>query len=134
MPDFPESIAPMTIQTSHAAAEGYAALTKDWNPIHLDPDFAARTPFGRPIAHGTMALNLLVEAVGRASGGALRVADLDIRFVSPTFVGESLTADGTRDGREGAYEVRVTAGEGRIVLQGRATLAPKTRAGGAECR
>jgi 3-hydroxybutyryl-CoA dehydratase len=124
MTAYPDAIAPLTIASSPEAAEGYAALTQDWNPIHLDPEFAAKTPFGRPIAHGTMALNLLLEAVARATDDAYRIVDLDIRFTAPTYVGQSLTADGTR-AADGAYDVRVTADDGRVVLQGRAHLEPR---------
>lgn len=115
---YPDTIPPLTITSSVDTAKAYAALTQDWNPIHLDEDFAAATPFGRPIAHGTMALNLLVEAVARAG---LRLADLDIRFSKPTFVGQTLTA--TADRTDGAhYAVTVVADGDTPVLTGTATL------------
>ncbi|SEI64590.1 MaoC like domain-containing protein [Pseudooceanicola nitratireducens] len=115
---YPDTIPALTIQSTPEAAQAYAALTQDWNPIHLDADFAADTPFGRPIAHGTMALNLLVEAIARAG---LRIADLDIRFSAPTYVGQSLTATARHQGA-GSYEVTVLAEGETPVLTGRATL------------
>src|SRR5438270_5419201 len=35
----------------------FAALTGDFNPIHVDRESAAQTPFGRPIAHGLLGLS-----------------------------------------------------------------------------
>jgi acyl dehydratase len=32
----------------------YAGLSGDFNPIHIDHEFARQTPFGRPIAHGML--------------------------------------------------------------------------------
>lgn len=119
---FPDTIPPLSITTSPAAAEAYAALTQDWNPIHLDPDFAAGTAFGRPIAHGTMALNLLAEAVARAG---LRLATLDMRFSAPTYVGQRLTASARRIEGD-RYALSVLADDTTDVLTGTATLAPRT--------
>ena len=35
-------------------AEVYAKLTDDYNPIHIDREYATATEFGRPVAFGTM--------------------------------------------------------------------------------
>jgi acyl dehydratase len=37
----------------------FAAMTGDYNPLHVDATFAAQTPFGKPIAHGLLGLSLL---------------------------------------------------------------------------
>lgn len=121
---FPDTIAPLSLTSTEATAQGYAALTQDWNPIHLDAEFAAATPFGRPIAHGTMALNLLMQAISAATGGRAVVSDLSIRFTAPTFVGQTLTATGTAtDGTR--YDVWVETEDGRKVLSGHAVLAER---------
>jgi 3-hydroxybutyryl-CoA dehydratase len=122
MTEFPATIAPMTLTTSGAAAEAYAALTKDFNPIHLDPNFAKGTAFGHPIAHGTMALNLLYAAVDDATAQAFYIADLDIRFSAPTYVGQVIT--GVLRQQNGAlYALEVRTDDNRVVLTGTARLA-----------
>jgi 3-hydroxybutyryl-CoA dehydratase len=36
----------------------FAGLSGDFNPIHMDHEFARNSPFGRPIAHGLLVLAL----------------------------------------------------------------------------
>lgn len=48
------------LTVSAADVESFAHLTGDLNPLHLDADFAAGTPFGAPIAHGLLTLSLVV--------------------------------------------------------------------------
>lgn len=43
--------------------ELYAQITGDRNPLHFDPDFAARTRFGRLVAQGGIAAGMLNELV-----------------------------------------------------------------------
>jgi len=60
----------------------YADASGDHNPLHLDADFAAKTAFKRPIAHGMLTLafvmELLTQAFGRTflEGGRLRVREI----------------------------------------------------------
>ncbi len=63
-----------------ATLRAYAAASGDTNPVHTDPDFAASTPFGRPIAHGMLLLAHVMEMLAVAFGrdwitaGRLRVS------------------------------------------------------------
>ncbi|MGH1331739.1 MAG: MaoC family dehydratase [Paracoccaceae bacterium] len=127
MIQLPARIAPFSIQTNLDAAKGYAELTQDFNPIHLDADFARSTVFGRPIAHGTMALNLIVEALSRATKDAFYITELDIRFSAPTYIGQTLTGAASQE--EGAlYRLEATSDDGRLVLTGTARLAARVLA------
>ncbi len=70
--------------------DSYAAVSGDHNPIHVDPDFAAQTEFGRTIVHGQLLLVLAAEALsGRWGAEWDRSGLIEIRFVRPAFVGES---------------------------------------------
>ncbi len=73
----------------------YAELTDDFNPIHVDPEFAAKTPMGRPIAHGTLSLCLVWQCLQRNLGAqALAGLDLQVRFIKPVYIGDLVTAGG----------------------------------------
>ena len=71
----------------------FAALVGDRNPVHLDADFAARAPFGRPIVHGLFVAALLSGLLGEdlPGPGTIYLAQ-SLRFVAPVFVGDTVTA------------------------------------------
>lgn len=116
---FPAELPRLTLETSPAKTDTYAALTNDYNPLHVDAEFAANTPFGKPIAHGTMALNLLMAAIGKTRDPAFCAGDVSIKFTAPTPVGETLTTHGVlSDAATGLYDVAVTTDSGVDVLKG----------------
>jgi acyl dehydratase len=70
----------------------FADLTGDHNPIHLDPEVAARSPFGGTIVHGYFTLSLVVplmaeilEVTGVTTGVNYGLDRL--RFPAPVRVG-----------------------------------------------
>jgi acyl dehydratase len=72
--------------------ENAAALYRlcgDHNPLHIDPDRAARAGFDRPILHGLCTLGQVARVV--SDGGGLTA--LDVRFSAPVFPGETLQVD-----------------------------------------
>ncbi len=108
-----------SLKVTEAAIRAYAELTNDLNPIHLDAEFAARTPMGRPIAHGTMSLCLIWQCLGRNfTAKQLAAMELDVRFVKPVHIGDQLGAGGEPDAEApGQWKVWVRAQDGidRIV-------------------
>lgn len=80
---------------TQAQVDAYADAAGDHNPIHLDAEFAAKTPFGRRIAHGMLTLAIVSEMLTTAypdnwaSGGRLKV-----RFRAPVFPGEAVHVTG----------------------------------------
>lgn len=124
LPHLPASLLTLELQTAPETTRAYAELTADLNPIHLDAGFAANTAFGRPILHGTMALNLILEAAARTFGRACAVTGLAIRFLKPVPVGETIRAGGAlADATAGAYEVWVETATGLRALEGTLTIA-----------
>ena len=47
------------ILVDQAAIDAFAEITQDHQFIHVDPEAAARTPFGGTVAHGFLTLSLL---------------------------------------------------------------------------
>ncbi|MEO8935806.1 MAG: MaoC/PaaZ C-terminal domain-containing protein [Burkholderiaceae bacterium] len=107
------------------AIRTYAELTGDTNPIHLDPVFAATTPMGGVIAHGTMSLSLLWESLA-CTVGPERIArtTLDVRFLAPVRVGEHITVGGTqRADTPGCFDVWARTAAA-VVIEGVARIRP----------
>ena len=73
----------------------YAEASRDFNPIHIDEDFARKTPLGGTIAHGMLVLayisHMMTVAFGRAwlTGGYV-----NIRFKTPARPGDTVTVSG----------------------------------------
>jgi len=84
----------------------FAEATEDRQFIHVDPQAAARTPFGGTIAHGFLTLSLL----SRMAAEAILIADttrmivnygLDrVRFLAPVRAGTRIRGRFTLDGVE----------------------------------
>ncbi|MFN4134685.1 MAG: MaoC/PaaZ C-terminal domain-containing protein [Novosphingobium sp.] len=93
-------------------------LSGDWNPLHLDPDIAARAGFSRPILHGLASYGMAGIAVSRALGRdpALQ-AMLACRFSGVVLPGDTVNFSIWRDGDAGA---RFTAhvGERKVLDHG----------------
>lgn len=106
-----------------ARIDAYAKASGDFNPIHVDPDFARSGPFGRTVAHGLMTLAFVAEMLNRWSGGAFdESGEIDIAFVGPVFAGDVVEVSGIveeavkRDGVPCVrVALRVMAGERRIL-------------------
>jgi len=70
----------------------FAAATGDLNPVHLDPGFAASTPFGEPIAHGMLTGGLVSAALATVLPGPGTIyLGQNLRFRLPVKPGDTIT-------------------------------------------
>lgn len=109
-----------SLTVDHSAIQKYAKITNDYNPIHVDPEFAKNTPFGDVIAHGTMSLSLIWQSATRSFGkDAVAVAKLNIRFSKPVRNGDTVTAGGLQSTDDpNRYEVFVKTQNDDVVIKG----------------
>lgn len=113
----------------------FTMLTGDWSPIHSDELFAAATPVGKRMFHGTFGLSLAIAMSAQALRlkepvlAALGIADWT--FKAPLFIGETVHAEVgiaakrvTSDGKRGIIDrqVRLLKADNTIVQQGMAAL------------
>ncbi len=69
----------------------FAAFSGDWYPLHTDREWAARGPFGQRIAHGMLVLSIATGLMVFQPGVVLAFYGMDqVRFVAPTFIGDTL--------------------------------------------
>lgn len=101
----------------------FAALSGDDNPIHVDSDFAARTRFGKPVAHGMLLYSTISRLLGsRLPGpGSLQIRQALI-FPAPTFVDEEVSVSvevlrisSSHPDLRGAAESRIINSPGRYL-------------------
>jgi 3-hydroxybutyryl-CoA dehydratase len=73
----------------------YAHTVGDENPVHHDPDFAARTRFGRPIASGTQttAHLMALTATHFSKIGAMLGLEFWFRFRKPVYADETISLE-----------------------------------------
>lgn len=74
----------------------FAEVSGDYNPLHLDDEFAATTRFGRRIAHGMLS-GAFVSAVLGYELSVRKIVYLSqtLKFVAPVFIGDTVTTTGT---------------------------------------
>ena len=71
----------------------FAEISEDVNPMHLDAEFAAGTPFGEPVAHGMLGAGLISAVIGtRLPGPHSIYLGQELRFLAPVRYGDTLTA------------------------------------------
>lgn len=67
----------------------FAALSGDDNPIHVDPDFSARTSFGRTVSHGMLLYTVLRGLADGFAPGARQLSQT-LKFPAPAFADEPI--------------------------------------------
>lgn len=73
----------------------FAGISGDFNPVHVNEEFARHTPFGKRIAHGALPQCLIAPVLGTKLPGLGTVAvEITTRFKAPTFFGDTITATG----------------------------------------
>jgi acyl dehydratase len=83
-------------QITDEVVKKFAELSGDYNPIHLDEEFAAKTRFGRRIAHG-MISGALISAVLGYEFKERKIVYLSqtLKFTAPVFLDDTVTATAT---------------------------------------
>ena len=119
MPDTPPDIV-VDLPTRPEQAL-YYRLNGDDNPLHADPDVAARAGFPRPILHGLCTCGIVSHALRRGLGDyqpdTLRRGGL--RFSAPVYPGETIRTEMWRDG---SFRARVAKREVVVVDHGLAVF------------
>ena len=72
----------------------FAELSGDYNPLHFDDEFAAKTRFGRLVAQGGLTTGLLHALVAMDMPGPGTVfLSQNWKFTAPVYIGDSITAE-----------------------------------------
>lgn len=68
----------------------FARLSHDDNPIHCDPDFAAKSHFGATVAHGMMLYSCICKSLTEQVGPGVVQLEQTLMFPNATYVGDRI--------------------------------------------
>jgi acyl dehydratase len=109
----------------------FAALSRDDNPIHVDPAFAATSHFGATVSHGMLLYSLVAKGFSELIPGPGAVQlEQDLMFPNGTYTGEEISVglSVTEVNPDGSLELATVvtkAGDpANVKVQGRALVMP----------
>ena len=112
----------------------FAALTGDYNPLHVDADFGKTTQFGERIAHGMLGASYavgLIAALGLTEGTVIAIVHMTWDFTTPIKIGDTIHVDQTvksmRETKKAdrgiiIFEVNLINQRGEVVQKGERVL------------
>ncbi|MEI6729878.1 MAG: MaoC family dehydratase [Pseudomonadota bacterium] len=74
----------------------FSGVSGDTNPMHLNEEYAARTPFGGCIVHGMLTASLISAVIGtKLPGPGCIYLSQNLKFMAPVRVGDTVYAVAT---------------------------------------
>jgi acyl dehydratase len=91
----------------------YAGASGDFNPIHIDEEFAKAVGLPGRILHGLYAMAQVARALTEAAGGPEHLRRLAVQFRGMGFPEQEITVSGTvREVRDGRVMIDTAAEQG----------------------
>jgi 3-hydroxybutyryl-CoA dehydratase len=121
----------MTVSIQNTVKEqdviDFARVSGDYNPLHMDDEYAKQTQFGGRIAHGALTASYISAVLGNDLPGPGAVfLELNLKFVRPVRIGNTVisTAEVLEMVERGCRVKLGVKGEvdGKIVMRGEATV------------
>ena len=123
-PDSPPDLAQDFVIRPEAAL--IYRLSGDINPLHVDPDVAAKAGFPKPILHGLATYGMACRGIVQMCCGfdPARLQSISARFSSPAYPGDVIRLECWKRDDGVAFRVRVPAREVVVLSHGSARIAP----------
>lgn len=99
-------------------------LSGDYNPVHADPEVARAAGFERPILHGLCSFGISGHALLKTlcNWDATRLKEIDCRFSSPVYPGETLRVEMWQRGEAVQFRTRVVERDVVVLSHGSARI------------
>jgi acyl dehydratase len=111
---------PLRVTPDRYVTVRYAGASGDFNPIHVDDEFAKSVGLPGRILHGLYTMALLARAQTEAAGGPEKLKRLAVQFRGPAVPEEEITITSTgKERRDSRTVVAVTATQqGKAIIRG----------------
>lgn len=109
----------------------YAGITGDFNPVHVNAEFARHSMFKQRIAHGMIAAGLISAVLGTELPGINTIyMNQQLSFRAPVFLGDTLTAsvsckEKNDEKHRIVFQTTVVNQQGTLVADGEARVMKK---------
>lgn len=108
-------------RTEYTTSRDQAALYRlsgDKNPLHIDPEFAQKGGFERPILHGLCSFGFAGRAIlhNLCNCEPSRLKSFAVRFMNVVYPGDTLITEGWPTEQESLYIIRTTDQDGKVIL------------------
>ena len=122
----------ITKQVTENDVDTFARVTGDYNPMHVDEEFAEKTQFHKRIAHGMLSAGLISACIGNKMPGPGAIyLNQTLRFNKPVYFGDVLvaTVKVERIDQKAHFQIAtlstiVTNQNGDVVTEGEAQIMP----------
>jgi 3-hydroxybutyryl-CoA dehydratase len=110
---------------------GFAEISGDCNPVHINPEYAEKSMFKKQIAHGILSGSLISTVLGTKLPGENTIyMKQDFQFKAPVFFGDTLTAKAeVTEKKDDKHIIKlrtyVMNQDGKIVVDGEAVVMKK---------
>lgn len=110
-----------------AEVDSFGYLSGDLNPLHMDEEFAARSPFGRRVVHGLLTGALVSTTHTQLTGPGYAYVGQELKFLGPVFIGDTVNVEVTVVGKKHAKRILildtvVSKQDGQKVMAGLSAL------------
>lgn len=109
----------------------FAGVTGDFNPVHVNAEFAKNTMFKERIAHGMLSAGFISAVIGTSLPGANSIyIGQELSFKAPVKIGDTVTAtveviEKIETKHRVILQTTVTNQDGTVVVDGKATMLKK---------
>ena len=106
----------------------FAGIIGDFNPVHVNDEYAKTTRFGKRIAHGMLSASFISTVFGMLLPGADAIyMGRTLKFLAPVFIGDTITAEAEvteviPEKKRFIAKTTVTKQDGTVVVTGEGTM------------
>jgi len=126
MPDVGDRIPELAVTPDRYLPVRYAGASGDFNPIHVDPEFARSVGLPGAILHGLYMMGLVSRAAGAlGDGDPRRLASLSVQFRGMGFPEQEIVVSGTISAASGdlvELDLVATQGDREVIRNATATI------------
>lgn len=95
-----------TVQITSDKLDQFASLSGDYNPLHMDEQYAQRTKFNQRVCHGMLLSSFFSQLLGmHLPGKQCLYLSQNLNFLHPCFINDKIIVTGTVTGKSDSTQI-----------------------------